>query len=38
MELEFVICAQICILAVVSIVPMMVFRRNAERSLAKIRR
>ncbi len=38
MELEFVICAQICILAVVSIVPMMVLRRNAERSLAKIRR
>lgn len=35
MELGFVISAQIAVLAAVSIVPMMVLRKNAEQSRAR---
>ena len=38
MELGYVICAQIFILAAVSIVPMMVLRQNAAESRVRIRR
>ncbi len=38
MELGFVICAQIFVLAAVSIVPMMVLRQNAAESRVRIRR
>ncbi len=37
MELGFVICAQIFILAAISIVPMMVLKQNAAQSRARIR-
>ena len=36
MELGFVICAQIFVLAAVSIVPMMVLRQNSEKSQARV--
>jgi hypothetical protein len=38
MEIGFVICAQIFVLAAVSIVPMMVLRQNAAESRVRIRR
>ena len=38
MELGFVICAQIFVLAAVSIVPMMVLRQNAAESRVRVRR
>ena len=36
MELGFVICAQILVLAAVSIVPMMVLRQNSEQSRSRV--
>ncbi len=36
MELSFVICAQIIVLAAVSIVPMMVLRQNAAQSRSRV--
>ncbi len=36
MELGFVICAQIIVLAAVSIVPMMVLRQNSEQAHSRV--